>query len=42
MDKASIIEQMKEINDHIDEAGSLINKAFEQLRKLTKELSKEE
>ena len=42
MDKTSIIKQIKEINYNIDEAGSLINKAFEQLRKLTKELSKEE
>lgn len=44
MDKKSIIKQMKEINDHIDEAGSLLNKAFQKLHKLTVELaeSKEE
>ena len=44
MDKASISEELKEINDHIDEAGSLLNKAFHKLHQLTVELaeSKEE
>lgn len=44
MDKSEIIKEMKAINDHIDEAGSLLNKAFHKLHKITVELaeSKEE
>lgn len=44
MDKESIIKEIKRINDHIDEANSLLNKAFHKLHQLTVELaeSKEE
>ena len=39
MYKTSIIKQMKEINDHIDEAEHLLAKAFHKLHKITVELA---